>query len=144
MKGGEELRATVDELAKFGVVDYVALQGQKHIKVRFHWNGEPKMIVVSSTGSDRLAPLNCRKTVRQVLGVKRAVTKSKRPKRQRNNTIVAQLPETFTRGRDPWEDYRIEGECIVAMKDYTLGVRLASTCRRIAQRAQEAVARISA
>lgn len=140
MKGGAELDATLAELAAFGIVNPDVEQTRKHIKVRFDYQGEPKLIVVASSSSDWRAPENCRKTVRQVLGVKRVVKKSTKPKRQRNDTKADALPETITIREDPFALLLLESSC--SMEFGRFGMQVAASLRRIRKRTDQAVQHI--
>lgn len=145
MRANPELDATLDELAKHRIAAVVQT-GRKHIKVRFNWNGREKIIVVSSTPSDGNAPENCRRTVRHVLGVEREVVKSARPKKHRKvlNTRVTAAPKTITAGRDPWEAFQIERDCLAKFPgDKAFALKVATSCRRIEAAGHQAAQRIA-
>lgn len=62
----EELDAALDELRKFGVTEVEFRKGRRtHIKILFRYGGNKRMVVVSSSGSDRRGILNARTHVRR-------------------------------------------------------------------------------
>ena len=151
MRRNPELDAALDELAKHGVTDVTRRAGRKHIKLTFTWEGEDKLFVTSSTSSDRKAVRKVRTDIRHLLGVKREIAKSSRPRKAKAKApkCKTEVP-AITCGKDPWRtdewaQYRSDYEevrCCIDQFGPDLGNQVAASCRRIRPAGRAAAQRI--
>ncbi len=91
----------ISELATHGVTDWWIDRDHPHPQLHFVWQSRPLMYVMSSTPSDRRAHLNAVSDLRRLMGVRRVVHKSERPKRQKSRAIRIPALGSFTVRANP-------------------------------------------
>lgn len=143
MRRNPDLIAASAELASHGVLDVTEEKGRKHIKLRFVWNGEPKLLVVPSTPSERWGGEKARQNVRRLLGVDRVIVKSARARKRKAKPAPKPRSEipALTCGKDPWAGFETERVCIDQF-GIVFGLKVASSCRRIEAAGRAAAQRI--
>ena len=103
----ELLGSLIDELARFGVTQWMVDQRGKHPKLRFSFAGRDISIVYPCSSSDHRARDNAVSQLRRVVGIRKIPTKcpaaaARRTKHRLHAKVTSPPPVHFTVKPDPF------------------------------------------
>ncbi|MGI9489050.1 MAG: type II toxin-antitoxin system HicA family toxin [Geminicoccaceae bacterium] len=103
MSRRDHIDALTRELENYGATHVRVEQGGKHHRLVFTHDGKERFYVVPGTPSDRRGTLNALADIRHILGVRRTLAKSGRPKRRKPRARSEPMEDlTLTVKPDPF------------------------------------------